>query len=178
MATTSAIARPYAQAAFEFARDRNDLASWEQLLRAAAEVVQRPDLSRVLNDPRVSPQQWLVLFGDLFAPLLDESRRHFLQLLVKNRRLPAFPAIADLFAKYRARYQDTIELEVITAVATDEVYQQKLAAALTKHFKHPVSLRCTVDANILGGAMVRAGDRVIDGSVRGQLTRLLEFAIR
>lgn len=178
MATLTSIARPYAQAAYAFALAKKELPQWEALLRTAAEVVQQPLLFKALSNSRVSPQQWYSLMSDLLAPSLTENRKNFLRLLTENQRLSALPAILDLFKEYVARDNQASEVEVTTAVPLDKNHQQKLTDKLTQVLKHQVSLRCQVDENILGGAIVRAGDKVIDGSVRGQLTRLLEFAIR
>jgi F-type H+-transporting ATPase subunit delta len=178
MATLNSIARPYAQAANATALAKKELPQWESMLRIAAEAVQEPLVSKALSNSRISPQQWNALLGDILASSLNDNRKNFLRLLTENRRLSALPMILELFKEYEARDNQASEVEVTTAVPLEKNYLQKLTDKLTQVLKHPVSLRCLVDENILGGAIVRAGDKVIDGSIRGQLTRLLEFAIR
>ena len=178
MATLTSIARPYAQAAYAFALAKKELPQWGVMLRTAAEAVQQPMLSTALSNSRVTPQQWFLLMSDVLAYSLNENRKNFLRMLTENRRLSALPAILELFKEYESRDNHESEVEVTTAVPLDKNHQQKLTDKLSQVLKHQVSLRCKVDENILGGAIVRAGDKVIDGSVRGQLTRLLEFAIR
>lgn len=178
MANLNAIARPYAQAAYEFARDKKELPQWAAMLHAASEVVQQPLIAKALSNNRIPPQKWLSLMSDVLASSLDGNRKNFLRLLTDNRRLETLPTILDFFKEYEARDNQLSEVEVISAVPLDQEHQQKLQDKLTKVLKHRVSLRCAVDENILGGVIVRAGDKVIDGSIRGQLTRLLEFAIR
>lgn len=178
MATINSIARPYAQAAYEFALAQKDLPRWGQLLRVAAEVVQEPAVSKALSHSRISPQQWYLLMSEVLASYLNDNTKNFLRLLTENKRLSALPVIFALFKEYEARDNQSAEVDVITAVPLDKQYQQKLVDKLNQVLNHQVTLHCAVDENILGGAIVRAGDKVIDGSVRGQLTRLLEFAIR
>src|SRR5690348_11000334 len=100
MATPNAIARPYAQAAYEFALSRKELSQWEAMFRLGAEVVEQPLIAKALSNSRVSSQQWFKLMSDLLAPTLNASRKNFLRLLTDNRRLGAFPVILDLFKEY------------------------------------------------------------------------------
>jgi F-type H+-transporting ATPase subunit delta len=168
------LARPYAVAAFEAALEKNALMAWEGMLSIAAAVVQHDDVARLLDNPRITTQQLFELFSDVLSSVLDSEQKNFLHLLVENKRLPLLPDIALLFADYRAEHEKTINVEVVSAVTLDTIYQQKLSQTLTKRLHRKVSLQCSVDPSLLGGAVVRAGDTVIDGSVRGKLNRLLE----
>lgn len=178
MTSINLIARPYAKAAYEFALARKELPAWGKLLQAATEFVQQPLVSKALESSRVSAEQWFALSTEVLSPYLNEERKNFLRLLAENKRLSVLPIIAELFKEYEALNNQATEVQVTTAVPLDEKYQRKLTDKLTQVLKHHVTLRCDVDEHILGGAVVRAGDKVIDGSIRGQLTRLLEFAIR
>ena len=178
MATIIAIARPYAQAAYQFASAKKELPQWGALLESAANLVKDPAVASLMTNTRILPEKWLSLFKEVLAPYLNEERQNFLRFLAENSRLSALPAIAVMFKEYEAQNNKVAEVQVTTAIPLNIKQQEKLAAKLTLSLKHQVTLRCEVDENILGGAIVRAGDKVIDGSVRGQLTRLLEFAIR
>lgn len=178
MATLHSIARPYAQAAYEFALAKKELPQWGRLLQTAADVVQEPQVSKALESTQVSPKQWFDFLSEVLQLSLGENQKNFLRLLTENRRLYVLPWINDLFKEYEARDNQSSEVEVTTAVPLDGMRQQKLIDKLVQVLKHRVSLRCLIDETILGGAIVRAGDKVIDGSIRGQLNRLLEFAIR
>lgn len=178
MATLSAIARPYAQAAYEFAQEKQDLAVWDLMLQTAAKAIQLPVLSKLLSNDRVSPKQWFSLLCDILKPCLNEERKNFLRLLTENKRIAAFPDISEMFRQSEILNKQASEVEVITAVSLDTQQEQQLAEKLSGFLGYKANLRCQVDEHILGGALVRAGDKVIDGSLRGQLTRLLEFAIR
>jgi F-type H+-transporting ATPase subunit delta len=178
MTNINSIARPYAQAAYQFASAKKEAPAWGKMLERAAEAVQQPALSNLLNNSRISAAQWFSLLSDLLGTSLNEEKKNFLRLLTENHRLSALPTIAELFKEYEALDNRSAEVQVTTAIPLDKTHQQKLADKLTQVLKQQVTLHCEVDENILGGAIVRAGDKVIDGSIRGQLTRLLEFAIR
>lgn len=178
MATLSAIARPYAQAAYEFAQANQEIPAWRTMLTAAAQTVQQPITSNVLTNTRISPQQWYSIFVDVLKPFLNEQRKNFIKLITENKRLSALPAIVDLFKEYEAINNSTSEVHITTVVPMNAAQQQKLTEKLIELLKQQVTLRCDIDEHILGGAIIRAGDKVIDGSIRGQLTRLLEFAKR
>ena len=168
------IARPYAQAAFEFAVSKNELAAWENMLQSAANMIQQKLVVDLLNNPKMTNSQMAELFCDVLGKMLDTEKRNFIRILAENKRLPVLPDIAALFASYRAEREKTVEVELISAFPLDETYKDKFTNSLTRRLQRTVSLQCDVDATLLGGAIVRAGDLVIDGSVRGKLNRLLE----
>lgn len=167
------IARPYALAAFEFALEKSDLAAWENMLRTAAFIAQDKDMARLFISPKATQQELAEIFCEILAPI-DAEKKNFISLLAEYERLVALPEIAALFATYRAQYEKTITVQVTSAVELDKPYQEKFATALTQRLKRKVELECTIDESLLGGAVIRAGDMVIDGSVRGKLNRLLE----
>ena len=168
------LARPYATAAFNMALQKNALAAWDDMLKSAALLVEDKRVRLLLSDPAVTKQKLADFSCSVLSSVLDTERRNFIRLLAENNRLPVLPDIADLFATYRADEEKTVTAQVISAVALDEPYKHKLAAALTKRWQKQVSLQCTVDPSLLGGVIVKAGDDVIDGSIRGKLKRLYE----
>ena len=175
MAEQATIARPYARAAFGHAREANGFAAWSALLAAGAAVAANAGADDLFSSPRVSDAQLV----DFIAGVATDSGasvgtegRNFLALLAQNRRLAFLPAIATQFEALRAEVENTLDVEVTTAIALTEAQRQQLAAALAKRFKRQVRLAESVDASLVGGAIVRAGDLVIDGSVRGRLARL------
>lgn len=170
----SSIARPYALAAFEFAQEKNEVAAWETLLSSAATLVADPTMQQVLSSPKVTAEQLDKLFCDILSKQLSPASQNFIHLLAQNKRLALIPAIAELFKTYREAWEKSVSVEVISAVPLDEAYQAKLVTALTSRLQRKIQLECEVDPSVLGGVIVRAGDTVIDGSVRGKLTRLLE----
>ena len=175
MAEKATIARPYARAAFEHARDAGALAAWSQLLAAGAAVAAAPGAEALLGNPRVAPEQLVELIASVAAESgarVDAGGRNFLGVLAQGRRLGYLPEIAAQFEARRAEVENTIDVEVTTALALEPAQRAALEAALGRRFGRKVRLAETVDGALVGGAIVRAGDLVIDGSLRGRLARL------
>jgi F-type H+-transporting ATPase subunit delta len=172
MAEKATIARPYARAAFEYAHAHGRLAAWSEALALASLVIADPQVEPLLDDPRVSAAQLVELIDGIAAGRLDAEGRNFLSVLAHNRRLPLLPIIAAMYEQLRAEVENTLDVEVTSAQALDDAQRQRLAAALGKRFRRQVRLQEKVDASLVGGAVVRAGDLVIDGSLKGRLARL------
>lgn len=168
------LARPYAKAAFEYADGKKMLSAWEIMLQKAALISQNALVETLYTNPRITEEQWLSLFSDVLGSAADQEQRNFIHLLIQNRRLPLLPDIAFLFKTLREEKEKQSEVQVISAQALDKDYQQKLAARLTKRLKREVKLNAMVDPSLIGGVIIRAGDTVIDGSLRGKLNRLLD----
>jgi F-type H+-transporting ATPase subunit delta len=168
------IARPYALAAFEYALANHDLASWEAMLQTAATVSEDKTMMQLFGSPEVTQKELADLFCDILVKTLDAEKKNFILLLAEYERLEVLPEIVELFVSYRADYERKITVQIISAISLTEAYQQKFIDSLTRRLKRKVSLECEVDESLLGGAMIRAGDMVIDGSIRGKLNRLIE----
>jgi F-type H+-transporting ATPase subunit delta len=164
------LARPYARAAFEAARDSKDFARWSEMLAAAAATVVDGRVVKLLSSPRVQPADLVELIAE--ASRADEPGRNFLNTLAQNRRLAVLPEVAALYEELRADIENITDVHITSAVKLDEAQRTRLAAALKKRLKREVRLHCDVDAGLIGGAVVRAGDFVIDGSLKARLERL------
>lgn len=103
---------------------------------------------------------------------LDEEARNFVRLLVDYRRLSLLPEIRELYETMRAEAEGRLEVDVRTAFPLDARQREMLVAALKRRFGREVNLAETVDPDLIGGVEIRAGDLVIDGSVRGRLAAL------
>ncbi len=171
------IARPYAIAAFEFARDKNALPAWESMLEAASLLTQDASLQQLLTDPRVTSQQLAGLYEDVLASVLNPDIKNFIRLLADYGRLAVLPDIAELFKAYRAEQEKKLNVQVTSAVQLSDDYRQKLVKGLTKRLNREIMLECEIDPALLGGAIVTAGDVVIDGSIRGKLDRMAKFIL-
>jgi len=172
MAERATIARPYAKAAFQYARDTNAFALWSQGLKVAAEIVEDPRIAALIHNPRLTASDLTGLIGDVAGDKLDAGMRNFVRVLAENRRLPLLPEIAAHYETERARVENTVDVEVISAVPLSAAQAEKLSLALTARLKRRVRMQNSVDATLLGGAVIRAGDLVIDGSLKGRLERL------
>jgi F-type H+-transporting ATPase subunit delta len=169
------IARPYVAAAFEYAAEKKDISNWESMLDAAALTASDPKVMALMQNPNTSAQQLADFFCDVLKKLLDKHKTNFIRLLAENNRLAALPVIAELFKLTRADAEQMLTVAVVSAEPLTKAYQEKLVKALRKRLSRTVKLQCEVDENLLGGVIVRAGDLVIDGSIRGKLSRLNNF---
>jgi F-type H+-transporting ATPase subunit delta len=172
VADRATIARPYARAAFAHARGSKDLASWSSLLGAAAIAAGDSRVSRLIGNPHVTGDELVDLLGGLSKQAAGEGGKNFLRALAANRRLALLPEIAAQFEKLRADVEGVVDVEVIAAREIAAPQQKRLEAALAKRLGRDVRLHTRLDDSLIGGAIVRAGDLVIDGSLKGRLERL------
>lgn len=168
------IARPYAIAAFEYAVAKQAIAAWEKMLQAGALLASNATMKQLLDNPQLSSQQITALFCDILASQLNAEQTNFIKLLGEHQRFDVLPEIATLFEAYRAEREKQVTVQLTSATVLDALYLKKISEKLTKRLQREVMLQCEVDPNLIAGVMIRAGDTVIDGSVRGKLTRLLE----
>ena len=172
MADRATIARPYARAAFAHASEGKDLAAWSKLLGAAATAAADRRVSRLIGNPHVTGEQLVELLADVSKGAAGKPGRNFLLALAENRRLALLPQVAEQFEKLRAEVENVVDVEVIAAQKIAPAQQKKLAAALKRRLGRDVRMHTRIDESLLGGAIVRAGDLVIDGSLKGRLERL------
>ena len=172
MADKSTIARPYAKAAFQEARDHKRLGPWSEALKTAAAVVSDSRVEALLGNPRVTPEELAALVSETAGPQLDEEGRNFVRTLADNRRLSLLPEISARFDELKGEAEGVVDVTVTSAVPLDESQRSKLATALERRLGRSVRLQCATDSALIGGAVLRAGDMVIDGSLRGRLERI------
>ena len=174
MTESSNIARPYARAVFELAAQQKDLAGWSARLDLLAVIAANADVVRLAGNPRVSAGQLeeLILGVAAAADKLNEQTVNLVKLLVSNGRIGVLPEIARAYAALRAEAENTVAAEIITAAEIDARQRKQFTTALQAKLGRTVKLEFAVDRELVGGAVVRAGDWVVDGSVRGQLEQL------
>lgn len=172
MAEKSTIARPYAKALFELALGQKELEVWSEALSLAGAVVADERARKLLTSPHVTPGELADFVIGIAGGKLDQEGRNFFRVLAANRRLGFLPEIASIFDKLKADEENTVDVTVTSAVPLEADQQRKFAAALGARLKRTVRLRSEVDPTLIGGAVLRADDLVIDGSLRGRLERL------
>lgn len=172
MAEKSTVARPYALAAFELAKEQNDLAKWSEMLGYAAVIVSDELMQDYISNPAIGQDRLTRLVMEVCGDQLNDLGKNFIKVLVANKRLDVLPEIVMLYNQHRADAERTIDAEVISAFPLSDALRNSLVAGLKKRLGREVNLVSKVDENLLGGAIVRAGDLVIDGSVSGQLNKL------
>jgi F-type H+-transporting ATPase subunit delta len=170
MTQSLTLARPYARAAFAIAQEQARLPAWSQLLGFSATAVADPAMAPVLGHPRVTTEQLV----ELLLPLgdVDPTYRQFLVALAENRRLALLPEIAALYAQHRAEAERVVKATVTSAQALEPIEVEALRISLKRRFGRDVELATAIDPALIGGAVIDAGDVVIDGSLRTKLARL------
>ena len=171
MSELTTIARPYAKAAFELAVEKGAIESWNDMLFFAGHVASNEQASTILAGLPTATAQ-AELFINLCAEQLNEQGQNLVKVMAENGRLIALPEVAQLFAAFKAEYDKEIDVDVISATPLAAAQQESLVATLEKRFARKVKLNCSEDASVVGGLIIKAGDTVIDGSVRGKLNRL------
>jgi F-type H+-transporting ATPase subunit delta len=174
MAELSTLARPYARAAFEYALDHNELTQWYGQLATVAAVAAHDAMAAVLGNPALTAAQQADKLSAVCGDALSVQARNFIAILAANKRLALLPEIYELFAQYKADREKSVDVEVVSAFDLPASVRDKLAQALGRKLERQVTVQTSTDSNLLGGVLIRAGDLVIDGSVRGKLDRLAE----
>ena len=165
-------ARPYAKAIFELAKKGASFDVWSERLKFLSVVVADKNVATVLDQPNSTAAERSALIEKIAGDKLDGEAVNTVRLLAENGRLGSMDAISTLFDEYRANDEGTLEATVISAQALDDTYRDKLAQSLERKFNKKINIVNTIDESLIGGAIIRAGDVVIDGSVKGKLSQL------
>ena len=173
MSEAITIARPYAQAAFDEAQKLNALRAWSEMLLSLTQAVNHPEVQAAVSNPRVPAVQIAALMDALLGTPASAQQRNFVRIVADNRRLLVLPEIAELFEARKAEAEKSVNVVVDSAFELSAAQQDKIAASLKKRLAREIKLTCNVKKELLGGVVIRAGDKVIDGSA---LTRLAEMA--
>ncbi|PAV26868.1 F0F1 ATP synthase subunit delta [Tamilnaduibacter salinus] len=174
MAELTTLARPYAKAAFGEAHQHGSIDSWGESLAFAGALAADRDMQQVLAHPELTGAEKVAVLCDCFSDPVTEPFRNFLTILSDNRRLLLLPQVAALFQALRAEQDRTVDVTLTSPYELSDEQQQKLKEALAKRLDRQVSLTADSDESLIGGLVIRAGDTVIDASVRGRLNRLSE----
>jgi F-type H+-transporting ATPase subunit delta len=174
MINIQTLARPYAKAAFEFASAAGRIDAWSGMFSLAAVAVEVPQVAELLKNPRLTSESKVQTLVQLLGSDIDEAFRNFVSTLGDNDRLDVLPTIRELFEELKAEAEKTLDVEVQTAFELTPAQLQTLAAALSKRLDRTVNPQQVVNPALIGGVVIRAGDVVVDGSVRGKLSQLAE----
>lgn len=176
MSNSSVIARPYAKAIFEYALETKAFTMWSEALETMSNVVLDPTANRFITNPAVTPEQQSELLLTPFSSLKKELEKLscWVNLLVNQSRLLVLPEINKQYQALRAEYEKTVVVDVRSYSELSKTQELLLSERLSKKLKREVKLSVTVDPKILGGAVIQAGDLVIDGSIQGKLNAMYE----
>ena len=174
MAELATIARPYANAVFELAKRNRALDVWSRQLAVAAAVAADPSINEIIESPATTNLQKANTLARVCGDDLNGEGKQLLHVLARYKRLHLLTEIGAQYEALRAQEEASLEVEVVSAYPLSDAEQKRLSEALAKRFKKEILLTSRVDESLLGGAIIRAGDTVIDGSVRGKLDKLAE----
>ncbi len=168
------LARPYAKALFTLALQHNQVAQWSKVLAVLAQVAEEKSLKNYYHHPQLKQTRLAELFYEIAqaAKVAQPEVKNFLLLLAHYQRLQMLPMIAQLFEEDRAQLEKTLQVSVTSALPVKENMRQRLQQALEIRLQRAIKMEFLLDKNLLGGAIIRAGDLVIDGSVRSKLEKL------
>lgn len=174
MAELTTMARPYAKAAFEAALESDSLHAWSDALQLVAAVVDHQIVKTALSSPSLTGEQQAGLVIDLCGDQISGPIKNFISILAEYKRLGLLPEIVTLYEALRAQQEKKVDVTVTSAFPLSDTIQEKFAASLKEKLQREVVLHSDIDKSLIGGAVIRAGDLVIDGSVRGRLAKLAE----
>jgi F-type H+-transporting ATPase subunit delta len=169
------IARPYAAAAFEFATEHKQVPHWASMLQVLTTICLDPKIQRALKSPQYDIEVKVKLLFDLAGDLIDDNIKNFVRVIAENRRFRVIPEIYRQFIALQEAAANVVEAEIVTAQKLSPELKQQLVVALEKRTKAKVQLHNRIDEKLLGGAQIRVGDEIIDGSILGKLQRLAHY---
>jgi F-type H+-transporting ATPase subunit delta len=172
MSNLATLARPYAKAAFALAEGEQDLAGWEAMLNLASTIAEDEAMAALLDSPEVSAAEAAKVIADAGGAGFNDRFRGFLSVLADNGRLQLLPEIAGLYRGLRAEAEKRLQVRVVSAVPLDDDQAGRMREALARRFECEIELENEIDERVIGGAVIYAGDEVIDGSLRGRLQKL------
>jgi F-type H+-transporting ATPase subunit delta len=174
MAELATLARPYANALFDLAKADKSLEQWSRMLAYLAAAASADKVRQLLESPDLAAELKAQRLIDLCGEELSDRAKNTVRLLARNKRLGIIGEIRAQFEERKAEEERILEVEVVSAYELTAEQSNKLREALQRKFDREVNLTGRVDPHVLGGAIIRAGDTVIDGSIRGRLDKLAE----
>ncbi|MDR5617018.1 F0F1 ATP synthase subunit delta [Arsenophonus sp.] len=173
MSEITTVARPYAKAAFDFAVENQLVDKWQNMLSFIAEATCNQQIGELLSGS-IAPETLAKTFITICGDEIDEHVRNLIRIMAENGRLSTLPEVLKQFIQLRAFLESTVDIDVISATELNEKQQFKISAAMEKRLSRKVKLNCKIDKSVIAGVIIRAGDLVIDGSVRGRIERLTD----
>ncbi len=177
MAEPSTLARPYAKAVFELARDEQKLAEWSALLAGLATAVRDKSVAAAIGHPAVGRGALAEVLIQVMGSKATEQSKNLLRLLSEYNRLKLAPMLAEQFEALRAEHEHRVDVQIVSAAPVDAAQQKTLVDAVKKKLNRDVNVEWKTDPSLIAGAQIRAGDTVIDGSISGELARLRQALV-
>jgi F-type H+-transporting ATPase subunit delta len=178
MAERATLARPYANAVFDLAQEAGELDLWSRQLAFLAIATTDITVSALIDTPSVSDEQKAFRLQELVRDVSTSLVANFIQVLAENKRLPLLPEISKQFEALKAEAEKVLDVEITSTVVLTDEELSSFTRALEQRFDRNINVSTAIDETLIGGAVIRAGDTVVDGSVRGKLGKLAEALSR
>ncbi len=172
MLEKATIARPYAEAAFDQALEEGKLADWSAMLNLLKAVISDKNMHAVIHNPQLSSEQLYQFIIDICGDVLSQTGKNFVKILVDAERIGLAAQIFSLFEQKKAAAEGISEVDVIAAYPMDDAQVNNISDVISKRLGKKVDIKTSEDKNLIGGVVIRAGDSVIDASLRGRLKEL------
>jgi F-type H+-transporting ATPase subunit delta len=172
MQENTTTARPYARAVFELARSDGELQNWSDMLHLLGQVVSDPVMQTLIKNPKVGRQQLADIILEICGQRFNQQGKNFVSILIDARRLAVVPQISKLFEEQKSEAEGIADVEVVSAYPLEDQQQQKIEQVMAKRLSKKIQITAHVDQSLIGGAVIRAGDSVIDASLKGRLRQL------
>jgi len=172
MSELSTLARPYAEAVFKRALETKSTSVWSDTLAFLSAVMQDQEMAIIIANPKVEQEQLTQLLLDICQEQIQKEGVNLVKILIENDRVLLAPQISELYESFKAEHEGYLDVEVTSAYALTKEEQKKFATILEKKLDKKVHITASVDKGLIGGFLAKAGDKVIDGSIKGQLQQL------
>lgn len=172
MAEIAELARPYSEAVYKLAKEKGTAQEWSEMLELLSLVMADQDVSRAARNPRVGDDRFIELLLDICGKSLSKEAVALVNVLSENKRLSLIGKITELYEQYRSNDEGYLPVEVTSAFPMSDEGQAALGKTLSEQFGKEIRLNVAEDNALIGGVIIRAGDKVIDGSVSGQIEQL------
>ena len=172
MAELMTIARPYAEAAFEVAKEEGKLADWSEMLANLAAIASNEEMATFMAGPDATTENALSIFTGVMDGNLTDEGKNLLTVLAENKRLIALSDVAEIFEELKAEEEKRVRATVISARKATVEQKKKLSAALNAKFDAEVEITYEEDPSLIAGIKIKVGDWAVDGSALTQLNKL------
>jgi F-type H+-transporting ATPase subunit delta len=172
MSESITLARPYASAAFERAKEENTLSTWSAMLAVVNQVIADPQMPVILDNPKLDSSEIAEFVIEICGNELSDEGKNFVRVLSDAGRLNVATHVYEIFEEKRLAAEGVVNVEVISAYDMDDQEKMRISEAMEKRLGRKINITSSVDKDLIGGSIIRAGDSVIDASVKGRLKEL------
>ena len=172
MAELAALARPYAEAVFLMADEKGELDQWSKMLGFLNLVMSDEQVKKLIDNPKLSKNDLEIAMTGICEGQMDARGLNFVKLLTKNNRLSLTSEITSQYEIKKTEKCEELGVKVISAFPRTDEDKAKLSVSLSDSFGKKVTINVEEDSSLIGGMIIRAGDKVIDGSLNSQIKQL------